>query len=119
MNKSLLALFLATLGTAVAQTTPDTIHIGDVAVTGSLRSRVYAWYWFQPAAGYQNDYGYSGNILRLNLAEKRDALDLGVEAASASRRSLSPSRLMRVTTLARRNRNRSRWDASSSTTPPN
>ena len=36
------------------------ITIGDVTITGSLRSRVYFWNWFQGATG-ENQYEYSGN----------------------------------------------------------
>ena len=48
--------------------------------TGSLRARFYAWDWFQPATG-QNQYEYSGNLLRLNFAEKLNAWDWDAEFA--------------------------------------
>jgi hypothetical protein len=44
------------------------MKIGDITFTGTLRDRLYVWSWFQPATG-QNQYTYSGNYLRLNLAE--------------------------------------------------
>ena len=60
----------------------EPMKLGDVTVTATLRAREYAWDWFQPAAGsYQNQYAYSGDLLRLNFAEKRGALDLDVEIA--------------------------------------
>ncbi len=31
--------------------TPDAIKLGDVTFTGSLRSRLYVWNWFQAANG--------------------------------------------------------------------
>src|SRR5437667_8559618 len=47
---------------------PAPLKVGDVTVTGTLRPRVYAWDWFQPASG-NNEYQYSGNLLRLNFSE--------------------------------------------------
>jgi hypothetical protein len=41
----------------------------DIQFTGSLRSRLYVWNWFQADSG-TNRYAYTGNILRLNLAQK-------------------------------------------------
>ena len=52
------------------------IKLGDVTVTGSLRSRLYVWNWFQPPTG-ENQYEYSGNLLRLNFAEKLAQMGLG------------------------------------------
>lgn len=68
-------------GVACAQTidAPDApIKVGDVDVTGTLRSRLYVWNWFQAATG-ENQYTYSGNYLRLNLAEKLSAWDWDAE----------------------------------------
>src|SRR5215469_11034309 len=48
------------------------IQLGPVTFTGSLRARFYAWDWFQPASG-QNQYEYSGILLRLNFADKLNA----------------------------------------------
>jgi hypothetical protein len=65
-----------------AQTAPaDGIMLGDVNFTATLRVREYVWNWFQPTAPYQNQYAYSGDLLRLNFAEKRGALDLDAEIA--------------------------------------
>ena len=66
---------------APAQSTPDAIKLGDVTFSATLRMRAYAWDWFEPAANYQNEYGYSANLLRLNFAETRGALDLDAEIA--------------------------------------
>ena len=60
------------------QDTP--IKIGEVTVTGSLRSRLYTWDWFQPASG-NNNYQYSGNILRLGFSQNRDSWGWNVEFA--------------------------------------
>ncbi len=66
---------------ASAQTTDDTIKLGDVNFTAALRSRVYIWNWFQPTGTYQNQYAYSGNLLRLNFAEKTGSMDFDEEIA--------------------------------------
>jgi len=63
-----------------AQDTPAPIKIGNVTFTGSLRSRVYFWDWFEPAAG-NNDYQYSGNILRLGFSQNRGSWDWNAEFA--------------------------------------
>jgi hypothetical protein len=81
MRKLLLALSLCAASHALAQTSSDTIKLGDVSFTASLRTRIYAWDWFQPAGNFQNSYAESGSILRLNFAQKRGALDLDAELA--------------------------------------
>jgi hypothetical protein len=58
----------------------DPIKMGDVTVTGTLRSRLYVWDWFRPALG-ENQYEYSGNLLRLNFAEKLHGWDWDAEFA--------------------------------------
>ena len=70
---------LLSAATLLAQT-PDAVKLGDVTFTGSLRSRVYFWDWFQPASG-QNSYQYSGNLLRLGFSENRDSWDWNAEFA--------------------------------------
>lgn len=59
---------------------PDQIKLGDVTFTGSLRSRLYVWDWFQAAKG-SNQYEYSGNLLRLNFSEKLSGWDWDAEFA--------------------------------------
>jgi hypothetical protein len=81
LKQLLFALCVITAVPACAQTA-DPIKLGDVVVTATLRSRVYVWDWFTPVTpGYQNQYAYSGDLLRLNFAEKRGALDLDAEIA--------------------------------------
>jgi hypothetical protein len=74
--------FLIVSGLACAQApapdAPDGLKLGDVTLTGSLRSRLYVWDWFQAATG-DNQYEYSGNYLRLNFAEKLAAWDWDAE----------------------------------------
>jgi hypothetical protein len=56
------------------------ITIGDVTITGSLRSRVYFWNWFQGATG-ENQYEYSGNLLRVSWSENLRLWDWNIELA--------------------------------------
>src|SRR5258708_28862367 len=85
MRTSLLSLALlfqaaATWAQAPASSAPDPIQLGNVTVTGTLRSRLYVWDWFQAATG-ENRYQYSGNLLRLNFAEKLGNWDWDAEFA--------------------------------------
>lgn len=63
-----------------AQSAPDTIKLGDINFSGSLRSRMYDWDWFQPTSG-NNNYIYSGNLLRLDFSQNRDNWDWNAEFA--------------------------------------
>ena len=65
---------------ARAQSAPDQIKIGDITVTGSLRSRLYSWDWFEPTSG-NNQYTYSGNLLRIGFSENLDTWDWNAEFA--------------------------------------
>src|SRR5215469_7276462 len=56
------------------------INIGGVTINGSLRSRFYSWNWFQGATG-ENQYEYSGNLLRVGLSENLRLWDWNVELA--------------------------------------
>jgi len=84
MHRRLLVVALAFAPlSAWAQGTPtdaDPIKLGDVTVTGSLRSRLYVWDWFAAAKG-ENQYEYSGNLLRLNFAQKLSSWDWDAEFA--------------------------------------
>ena len=65
---------------AAPNATPDVIKLGPVTVTGSVRSRLYVWDWFQPATG-ENQYQYSGSLLRVNFAESLPKWDWDAELA--------------------------------------
>jgi hypothetical protein len=78
MRHTALLLLASTIG--FAQSAAEPFKLGDVTVTGTLRARVYGWDWFQPTMG-ENEYAYSGNLLRLNFAEKRKGLDWDAEFA--------------------------------------
>jgi hypothetical protein len=67
---------------ACAQAPADGIKLGDnITFTATLRLRAYDWDWFEPAGNFQNHYAYSGNLLRLNFAEKFGAWDFDEEIA--------------------------------------
>src|SRR5215471_9216796 len=67
---------------ANAQTTlgaaPQPLKLGDMMVIGSLCARGYVWDWFKPIVG-NNEYQYSGNILRFNLAATAHGTELDAE----------------------------------------
>ena len=81
MGKIIFAIGLIAVANACAQTPADGIKLGDVDFTATLRAREYVWNWFDATGTYNNQYAYSGDILRLNFAEKRGALDLDAEIA--------------------------------------
>src|SRR5215472_10564071 len=56
------------------------IQLGPVTITGSLRARLYAWDWFE-APPAENQYQYSGNLLRLSLSERLKTWDWNAEFA--------------------------------------
>ncbi len=55
------------------------LRIGDVAVSGSLRTRIESWDWF--AGNANSDDAYPGSILRLSLSESGKRFDWQFEAA--------------------------------------
>ena len=73
---SLVALLL--LPAAIAQT-PEPLKVGGVTLSGSWRTRVESWDWFQ--GNGDNTYTYPGSILRLGLSGSGQKLDWQVEFA--------------------------------------
>lgn len=71
-----------TAGMALGQSSPatDSIQLGSVDFSATLRLRLYGWDWFQPVAG-ENAYAYSGDLLRLNFSRKLDHWDWDAEFA--------------------------------------
>ncbi len=57
------------------------MKLGDVTVTGTFRARAYAWDWFEASSG-DNQYAYSGNLLRVNFAEHRKGWEWDAELAA-------------------------------------
>jgi hypothetical protein len=74
-----MALMLAAVASAKAQSDPPPLQIGSVTFSGSIRERYEVWDWF-PAKG-QNFYGYSGTLMRFALSQKRQNFDWTVEFA--------------------------------------
>src|SRR5262249_1317857 len=56
------------------------IKLGGLTVTGSFRTRAEVWNWLQSGSGDDN-YGFSGNILRVGLSQVRDTRDWNAEFA--------------------------------------
>jgi hypothetical protein len=62
---------------AVSQTPPR--QIGSVTVQASFLTRLEVWDWFNGAG--ENEYAFSGNLLRFGLSGRRKGLDWLVEMA--------------------------------------
>lgn len=58
----------------------DSVKLGGITFTGSLRLRLYDWNWFQGDSA-NNSYLYSGNLLRVGLSQSLDSLDWQLEFA--------------------------------------
>ena len=54
---------------------------GKVVVTGSIRTRLEAWDWFQADTG-DGTYAFSGNIFRISFAQSKENYDWQVEMAA-------------------------------------
>lgn len=85
MRTRTLVVCLVALKSAWAQNvnpaaTPEPIKVGGITVSGSIRSRLYGWDWFQPDSG-DNSYAYTGNILRVGLSQNHEAWDWNAEFA--------------------------------------
>jgi hypothetical protein len=65
---------------AQSQNSPDVLQIGDVTVSGWLRSRVEVWNWFE--ANGNNQYAFSDSIFRLSFSESRERFDWKLELAA-------------------------------------
>lgn len=59
---------------------PDAVKLGDVTVSGSLRTRVESWDWFTGNAS--NNYTFPGSIARISLSESTKVLDWQLELAA-------------------------------------
>ena len=62
-----------------AKTEP--IKLGKVTVSGSVRSRLEGWDWFQSDTG-DGSYAYSGNIARISFNQSLEKMDWQVELAA-------------------------------------
>lgn len=71
---------IAAATAASGQGAPEPMKIGSVTVSGSLRTRLEAWDWFD---GNANDsYAFSGNIFRLSFSQNLKKLDWQFELAA-------------------------------------
>jgi hypothetical protein len=75
----LLSVSFQPLVPAAAQVAGSPFKIGDTSVSGSLRTRLESWDWFEGNAN--NDYTFPGSILRLNLSQSRSGFDWQLELA--------------------------------------
>jgi len=82
MRFLLIAIVALFVRASYAQSAPpsDALTFGDVTLSGSLRTRILGWDWFEAASG-DNAYAYSGNILRVGLSRKGDARNWNAEFA--------------------------------------
>lgn len=80
MRKTLVLSLVAT-SVSFGQSAATPMKLGDIAVTGTFRTRGYGWNWFQPSSG-DNQYGYSGNLLRLDLLQQRKGWEWDAELAA-------------------------------------
>ena len=72
--------FLASAVFAQPAATSDSLKIGDINVSGSLRTRGELWDWFN--GGANNDYAFSESILRVSFSESRNSFDWQLELAA-------------------------------------
>jgi hypothetical protein len=83
MKTTLTFLFLLGQSISIALAQPATsqpLKLGDITVSGSLRTRVESWDWFQGSAN--NDYTFPGSIARLSLSQSSKLLDWQIEFAA-------------------------------------
>ena len=66
--------------TTSAPTAPKVMQLGGVNVTGSIRTRLEAWDWFQGASG-DNTYPFSGSLMRVAFTQSRESWDWNAEFA--------------------------------------
>ena len=67
-------------GTSVfAQARPQPVTIGDITVSGSVRTRVEAWDWFEGNAN--GDYAYPGSLVRVAFGQSKKPFEWQIELA--------------------------------------
>lgn len=67
-----------TAGSVAAPAPP--LRLGPITVTGSIRTRMEGWDWFDSVG--DSEYGYSGSTVRLTLGQKLKGFDWQVELAA-------------------------------------
>ena len=73
------ALYSVIAISAASAQTPQPLKVDGITVSGSLRTRVESWDWFQGAAN--SDYAFPGSIFRLSLAQSSKAYEWQLEFA--------------------------------------
>ncbi len=76
----LLRVLVLGAGCLIAVQAQSPLKVGDVTVSGTLRTRLEMWDFFDGNAN--SDYAYSGNIFRLSFARTGQKLDWQVELAA-------------------------------------
>jgi hypothetical protein len=74
------ALFLLLAMAGAPNWAADGTPASNIAFSGSLRSRLELWDWFEGTAN--NRYAFDGNILRLGISQKRARFDWSLELAA-------------------------------------
>jgi hypothetical protein len=73
-------LLTTTASTTAAQgAAGQSITLGPIAVSGSLRTRAYSWDWFGDSAN--GDYMYPGSLVRLGFSQSKKRYDWQLELA--------------------------------------
>jgi hypothetical protein len=82
LKRVFLSIFFLCSGSvpAVGQSAPNSLQVGSVTFSGSIRERYEAWNWF-PANG-ESTYGYSGTLIRMAVSRQRKAYDWSIELAA-------------------------------------
>ena len=82
MKQLFVCLLLLVFGGAIDAQEPqaEPIQIGKCTFSGSIRERVEAWDWFEPAEG-QNLYAFSGTIMRFSFSQQKQRYDWKIEMA--------------------------------------
>jgi hypothetical protein len=79
--RNILVLSLLAASVSFGQSADTPMKVGDVTVTGTFRARAYTWDWFEASSG-DNQYAYSGNLLRVNFSERRKGWEWDAELAA-------------------------------------
>lgn len=60
---------------------PQSLNIGGLTISGSLRGRAENWSWFDSPPGH-SDYTFGALVLRLSMSQKRERFDWLIEGLS-------------------------------------
>src|SRR5579883_1562551 len=76
------SLFITALPAAAQQGTAGSgaVKIGNVTISGSLRTRAEVWDWFH--GNGNNQYAFSESLFRLSFSQSREDFDWKLELAA-------------------------------------